>query len=616
MPSVITWTRLEPSSRNAALEAGLRADVRDPLWMLGRQWQFGEWWGEDTGSPVQVALRMDCTPLTRYLPGGVPASWYSTSSTVAPGQRIDLAIPLETIVERERIRNEPAFAPRLAAEAGLHFLRILALGNGPHLRADVTRTVPLEAPAAAAGPLDPDTERFLSVMVRRVPDGALLASTLRVVSSAAALDLLSEPYKARVTRSADAWRAWLGTLAAADRDRVDTAATAFLEWYASLFREPGPSSTDSSWMPERLEYELAVSAPAPQQEVLLTAPEFTSGHLDWYSFDTLATGSLSAARGDLTDDDLTREKIRRVALPTPVRYPGMPSARYWEFEDARVDFGAIVTGSQQLAHLLLIEFALVAGDDWFVIPVDMPVGSVATVRWLVVTDTFGERTMVRSARELDRAAGPVGWDLFHLAADLRPVGGTPRTVPDAFLLAPALGTSLHGSAIEEVLLLRDELANMAWAVERIIESPLSQPFDRAEASHRSVPAPPAGSDVATAPGRPLPYRYRLATDVPAHWLPLLPSRMRTDAPPIALLRGGTPRGRILEPDRTPAGANPLRIHEEEVPRAGARVIREYQYARWIDGSTHLWVGRRKRAGRGEGSSGLRFDVLDIPNRPA
>ena len=616
MASVITWRRLEPSSRNAALEAGLRAEVRDPLWMLGRQWQFGEWWGEDAGSPVQATLRMDCTLLTRYLPGGLPSSWYSTPTAVAQAQRIDLAVPLEAIVERERVRDEQTFAPRLAAEAGLQFLRILALGGAPHLRADVIRTVPLEAPGAAAPPLDPATQRFLSVMARRVPDGALLASTLRVVSSPGALDLLSEPYKTRVARTVDAWRTWLAPLAAADRDRVNTAATAFLEWYAGLFSEPATSPAGTSWVPERLEYELAVAAPTPQQEVLLTAQEYTEGHLDWHSFDTVATGSLSAARSDLTADDLTRERIRQVALPTPVRYPGMPSARYWEFEDARVDFGAIVTGGQQLAHLLLIEFALVSGDDWYVVPVDMPVGSVATVRWLVVTDTFGERTLVRSARELDRMSGALGWDMFHLAPDLRPIAGTPRTVPDAFLLAPALGASLHGSTIEEVLLLRDELANMAWAVERIIEGPLGQPFDRTEASHRSVPSPQAGSDVAAAPERPLPYRYRLATDVPGHWLPLLPSRMRADAPPIALLRGGTPRGRILEPARTPAGVNPFRIHEEEVPRAGARVTREYQYARWIDGSTHLWVGRRKSAGRGEGSSGLRFDVLESPNRPA
>lgn len=52
-----------------------------------------------------------------------------------------------------------------------------------------------------------------------------------------------------------------------------------------------------------------------------------------------------------------------------------------------------------------------------------------------------------------------------------------------------------------------------------------------------------------------------------------------------------------------------------MPRAGARVTREYQYARWIDGGTHLWVGRRKHVGRGEGSSGLlRGDVLEPPDR--
>jgi hypothetical protein len=609
MASVITWTRLEPYSRSTALDAGLRADVRDPLWMLGRQWQFGELWGEDTGSPVQVALRMDCTPLTRYLPGGVPASWYATSTTttVAQGQRIDLAVPLETVVERERVRNEEAFAPRLAAEAGLQFLRILA---APALRAAATAAVPLEIPSGAT--LDPDTQRFLSVMAGRVPDGALLASVLRVVAAPSALDGFKDPYKARVAGRVQAWQAWLGALASADRDRVNGAATAFLAWYAALFSEPATSAA-SAWIPERLEYELAVSAPALQQEVLLTSPEYAEGSLDWYSFDTLAAGSLSAARGDLSDTDVKRERVRRVVLPAPVRYPGMPGARYWEFEDARVDFGAIVTGGQQLAHLLLIEFALVSGDDWYVVPIDMPVGSVSTVRWLVVSDTFGERTLVRSAREVDRATGATGWDMFHLAPDRRRMAGTPRTVPDVFLLAPTLATSLHGTTIEEVLLLRDEMANMAWAVERVVESPLGQPFDRAEAYHRSAPLPPAGGDAAPAPDLPVQYRYRLANEVPGHWLPLLPARMRPDAPPIALLRGGNPRGRILEPERTAAGSNPLLIHEEELPRAGARVTREYQYTRWIDGSTHLWVGRRKRAGRGEGSSGLRFDVLEPAN---
>jgi len=54
----------------------------------------------------------------------------------------------------------------------------------------------------------------------------------------------------------------------------------------------------------------------------------------------------------------------------------------------------------------------------------------------------------------------------------------------------------------------------------------------------------------------------------------------------------------------------LSLFEEEVPREGVRVTRGYQFTRWIDGSSHLWVGRRKGVGRGEGSSGARFDSIE------
>ena len=36
------WARLEPRSRDRELAPGLEARVHDPLWLLGRQWQFGE----------------------------------------------------------------------------------------------------------------------------------------------------------------------------------------------------------------------------------------------------------------------------------------------------------------------------------------------------------------------------------------------------------------------------------------------------------------------------------------------------------------------------------------------------------------------------------------------
>ena len=604
-PSLTTWTRLEPHARSATLDGGLRAALHDPLWLLARQWQMGEFQAEDVGSPVHVRVQIDGTRLTRYQPGGLPSGWYVDggvrSDASVQGQLLDGTVPLETLVERERIRLETAPQPRLAAEAGLHLWRLLsASGAGAH-RAAVLAQFPLPALAEdPQRPLDGDTRRFAAVTARRVPDGARLAPVLKAVRDATPLTGLP----AQVAADVRTWQSWSQTLAAADRAKVATAVNRWLEWYEALFSEP-PAPGNPAWIPERMEYAALLAAPTPRGEVVLAAPEYVEGHLDWYSFDVLPAGSLSAARNDLTLAEPHDERVTRSAIPVPVSFRGMPAPRWWEFEDARVDFGAVTATAQQLVRLLLVEFALVYGNDWFLVPVVVPVGTVCRTNWLVVTDTFGERTLVPSARAVDaRILGlspeaDLPWDLFRLARDRRPVVGVARPSPDALLLPPALGTSLHSPPLEDVLLLRDEMANMAWAVERVVESPLGRPLNRSELYFRTRPEPDRSD-----PGSRL---YRLISDVPDHWVPLLPVRRPDDAPALRLHRGRPWQGRILEP-RLDQGA-PLPIYGEEVPREGARVTRAFQYARWMKGRTFLWIGRRKGIGRGEGSSGLRFDTL-------
>ena len=101
-------------------------------------------------------------------------------------------------------------------------------------------------------------------------------------------------------------------------------------------------------------------------------------------------------------------------------------------------------------------------------------------------------------------------------------------------------------------------------------------------------------------------RYTLATTVPENWIPFQPMRVGSGAQ-IRLRRAAAlldsangelafsrPLGRLLEPEN-----EAFSLHEEEIPRAGARVTRRYQYARWTDGSTALWLTRRKSAGRGD-----------------
>ena len=51
---------------------------------------------------------------------------------------------------------------------------------------------------------------------------------------------------------------------------------------------------------------------------------------------------------------------------------------------------------------------------------------------------------------------------------------------DLFFLPPALLKCLESRPIEEVLFLRDEMANLAWAIERVVESPAERPLSRFE----------------------------------------------------------------------------------------------------------------------------------------
>jgi hypothetical protein len=88
-----------------------------------------------------------------------------------------------------------------------------------------------------------------------------------------------------------------------------------------------------------------------------------------------------------------------------------------------------------------------------------------------------------------------------------------------------------------------------------------------------------------------------------------------DGPPANRVQGFMfhPRGQILR--LTPADPQAilttdfLRLEEEEVPRDGIEIKRAFNYTRDAEGRALLWIGRSKKTGRGEGASGLRFDVV-------
>jgi hypothetical protein len=230
---------------------------------------------------------------------------------------------------------------------------------------------------------------------------------------------------------------------------------------------------------------------------------------------------------------------------------------------------------------------------------------VTRIESLVVTDSFGVRTLLRPIG--DWRLPSANWSMWQ-PEFMRYPGETPFPSPmsNLFFLPPTAGRVLDGPDLEEVLLARDEMANMAWAVERSIEGPTEQ----AALRDPGTPPPPTPHDAS------VPLGYTLASSVPANWIPLLPVQQPgPDGTVIQRLR----RGAVLQPDGSNrvtaaqgdilSAGSQLLLFDEEVPREGVRMTRARRMARWIDGSTWLWTAYRRRIGRGESSSGLQFDQL-------
>ena len=111
MPSITTWTRLEPSSRADDLAAALSAPIADPAWLLARQWQVGEFAGTDGGSAATARVRAQAAHVTALAtPGGMTTAVNGTIT------------PIEPLVEAEQEATADIW---LAVEAGQHFVRLL-----------------------------------------------------------------------------------------------------------------------------------------------------------------------------------------------------------------------------------------------------------------------------------------------------------------------------------------------------------------------------------------------------------------------------------------------------------------------------------------------------------
>jgi hypothetical protein len=591
-PTVVTWNRLEPRPRTASFERSLRAEVRDPLWMLCRQWQVGEFAGHDGGTSVKTQLEIETVRLNRYAARGRPAVPY------------DDVIALETIVEREPVPLDLT----TRALAGRHFVKLLARETGTDLRplylAEYAFAEPTDDLDLAQLRSDQAAWQATRVLVGRVIDGGQLLNA--IASGQHAAFVAASP------------------MSATDQAAATAAAAALVEWFSRVFDAPAAPEEDA-WAPSYLEYQMACAADANGREgetgaqTVLEAEEYHHGHLDWYSFDIRDTepgdGLVDLEPGSVPHRPPQRSEPLAL-VPAPIEFDGMPNLRWWQLEDQQTDFGALSAGTTDLALLLLAEFGIIYGNDWSLVPYDLEVGSLARITGMVVTDSFGERTLIRAA---GRAAGDdwQRWGMYHLSA----ADGPSDT---RLFLAPTLPKSEQGPPVEQVVLARDDVANMVWGIETVIPGVLGDGVNGFETATaltgylaRRQP-PDTGPEPVETDAE---IRYVLGTTVPENWIPFIAVHELGSNRQIRLQRAAMPRlvtgdlADVVEPRGVLLRqgldqGDSYFVHEEEVPRSGAVVSRSFQRARWRQGRVSTWMGRRKRTGLGPGASGLRFDRIE------
>lgn len=625
-PVTGNWNRLEGRPRGLDLAQALRAEVHDSLWFLTRQWQMGEFQGEDTGSAILAKIEVKNTQMNRYAPLKTDAKPYSDDIPLearVERMAIDIDLPLSIRMGRHWLKLLDKFGQQYNAAAGTGMTAYTAGMYKALYVATLSFTIPAQ-PTVGDSELEKKARFFTNkkawqmkqAAAGRSVNGAKLYKGLKDNSIVPANLIGTVP---------------LGQAGSVDGDHqtfVTSAAAAFVEWFEKLYCLPEAGESEA-WKEDQLEYQFSATIPNadnPANKTIVTADEYYSGHLDWWSFDIDGTNthhnSLEEVDGSVNENVTSTEIITMV--PTGVIFSGMPNTRWWEFEDRQVDFGNLNPNPNETAKILLAEFALVHSNNWNVIPYTIPVGSMSEVKSIVVTDVFGKNTLVEPASGGAQASWE-NWGLFNLNTRTQngSVGGTSSFADSRLFLPPVIGKVQESDPIESINFLRDEMANMVWGVENIVPDCLGGGWPGKRASELLVEYLNellGEEDTGTINENEAKLRYLLTTTVPEHWIPLIPVQAPLSNRDIRLQRAAFPRFVDSVPStELPAvssrtsilggPAPPYFINEEEIPRSGALVQETWQRTRWYDGKIVLWKGRRKINGRGEGASNLVFDQV-------
>ncbi len=591
--TITLWNRLEGRPRKEDFDRALKAEIMDPLWMLTKQWQMGEFLGDDAGSPVGSKIYITTTRLNKYKAANHNVKAFDNNA------------PLEAVVEQRPIPflfENKVFSLDIRMMMGRHWINMLKKnGGGDQTKFFIDTGYSIVAPSDANNKNDafilahPEAWQVFAAASGRLIDGYLVFKAIEDGAS-------------------------IGT-GNANEALINSLAPKFSDWVKQFFLQPNDPE-DNAWLPSKLEYQFSCSAPEKTEEKIYEAEEYYTGRLDWFNLsinDSIPSLGVPV-EGYETD---VQGSIINSMIPTAIDFGGMPNTRWWTFEEGKTYLGNIKPNTIDIGKLLFSEFALIYANDWFLVPQTLKSGTISQVKGLVVANVFGERIWVEPTGK-GKDDDWQRWTMFTINRKGKDI----KQADNSLILLPTVPKIQEGPALEQFIMIRDEIANMVWAIETDITLPSGRRSKAAEAARelyafykRLIPVPVESESTEEAIAS---IRYQIMNSVPENWIPFIPVHKEGDNREIQLQRAAMPRiikGDTLAPERVRPRSILLRegldkipakayyIHEEEVPRAGIKVSQAFQRTRWYGGKVFNWLGIRKTAGRGEGTSGLSFDQI-------
>jgi len=619
---LIAWNRLEGRPRHEEFNESLAMSIHDPLWMMTRQWQFGEYKAENRGSSILAKIAMESKRLTHH------TSIEDEDFDAYPTTPND--IPLEVLLER----LEPRLTLFQKAEIGkilIKKLRRMHMANGGSSQAaadaiqNLLEAFPFEVPA------EPDainwnqkindisllsnkkSRQYIASIAGRLPDGWSIYKSLK--TSPGSIGSVLPTYQGDGTELEET----------------------FVAWVEKTYAIP---NTDL-WHKDSLEYKMKIgyqSDSGSQGTYDTLKAEYDNGKVDWYSFDR-DLDAVELTNGD--GQDVPESVIDVVSvIPSSAKFQGMPNKRLWKLEDAKIDLAHLDIDRSEIVKQVLAEFALVYSNDWATMPYSFPMNSMNRVKGIVITDVFGENTLLNSSTMNSPLTSDIDgsswtkWSLYsndkNFSSDAVLNNSIQNSVQnESLFIAPTIISSLHGETIEEVYFMRDEIDNRVYAIESKV---FHQALGMREGELMSNELKNYLKDILVDTEDSEFYAqlvYKLGDEIPDNWIPFVPVRKENSTRSIVLQRAALPRfsntGQAHIRPRTEllrfglneddSQSSPYFINEEEIPRTGIKISDQYQRTRWHGGKTYLWLARQKKIEKLPVSSGLSFDniIIKQPN---